>query len=362
MSDQQHDQPHDTPHDPLPSSLSSLFDSPHHHFLPASDDLIDPQLRDDDVAAAATVLELAEADADVRDDATSGSAGAKRPAEDGSGDGPGDGVPKRLRRTDPSPLDVTLVALLGENERLRKVVAALERPDEHQMQQEHEDMLAEATLRELATAAVGGFGFETLQSQLDASALLPLHEVEAVTVAVSAADYLHGLVTQITPCAPAPAPTDPFAWTRAVLEDDIRATSETIARKEDEIDAIRHGTVVPEPEVQDQLALEGQLAMTATLLETVSRNVRVLRDIAARLQESHDEIAADLADKQEELAMLEDSVVADGSAALGQVRGYIEGALKLWREVRFQRRAGDSHKPQQDPRPFSFFLFSPKLT
>jgi len=348
------------PHE-LPSALSSLFESPHHHFLPASGDdesiLIDSDLvaaattdavaaaaaaasqqdhehehgqgGEGDAAAAAAALELSE-DGSKRDDealrfiAAAASASASTPT-------PPLGK-YRPRRAEPSPLDVTLFAMIGENERLRKVVNLLQRPPD-----ETEDVLAEATLRELATAAVGGpiaFGFESLQHQLEQHA----RNMETIgdNSEFSPSDYAHGLVTQVSgPPEERPPPSDPFLITRLALEDDIAKTRAAIAAKEAEITSVRSGVVsTPLAQPEDRAALEAQLARTNTLIETVGRNASVLRDIYARLQESRDELAADVASKKAEIDDLDDDgTQAEGARALLEVRAYLENAIKLWRDV-----------------------------
>lgn len=312
-----------SPHE-LPSALSSLFDSPH-HFLPAGGDdiLIDPQL----VSGAATPIETASPVVEVDE--------RERERER-----------ERLPRNDGSALDVALVSLAAENERLRRAIAALESGSA--------DSISEAALRELATATVSGsvgpgvgigvgvgvgvgFGFETLQHQLEQH-VQPLDEgsLAGGTSEVAATDFLHGLVTQVSsPSVAPPKSTDPFELTRRALEADIARTREAIAEKEAEIAGVRAGTAPAAPPTDDAAALEAQLSKTATLTETLRRNVGVLRDMAARLQAQHDELREDVDDKAAHLALLEEDarVSADGAAALLEVRGYIEGALKLWRDV-----------------------------
>lgn len=326
-------------HDTLPSALSSLFESPHHHFMPAQGDddniLMEndlaaaaaatshqspaPESDDPDVdaaAAAATVLELAEADANAN---FKRGASQRRPIE------------KAYAPRNTGPLDVTLGSLAAENERLRKMIAALER-------RQTEDAISQATLRELAAAAVDGgpsmdFGLESLQQHLENHPRFEVPNGEP-SDGITAADFIHGLVTQVTEDKPDRRSEDPLVVTARALEAEIAATRDMIKHWESSIFAKKYG-VLSQRTIVDH---KSQAAKNSSLLETTQKNVSVLRELMRVLQADHDQLQKEVSEKTTELKELlgddaDDVFLFDGQKALMEVRGYIEGALKLWNEV-----------------------------
>lgn len=368
---------HPSSHDTLPSALSSLFESPHHHFLPAGGDendiLIDPSLEDAAAAVAVAQPPVSEsvphADTDVNVDAAAAAAAtALELAESDAGaDVKHDDNRKTrgTRRSDPNALEVTLMSLRGENDRLRKMIAALEgtiMPGPTDL--DGDDIIAQNTLRELATAAVSsgelaGFGFESLQQHLEQQA----HQLDVPEPSLSgvgdigggiggedgpsegtAADFLHGLVTQVTEAQPLPhAESDPFWITRVALENEIAATRALIAAKESEISAFRDGTVaLPIIEPVDRAQLDAQVAKTATALDASRNKAAVLRDIAERIEENRLALELEVSEKRDELAasfVHDGEESGDGHRALVEVRSYLEGVLKLWKDVSRSKRS-----------------------
>lgn len=312
----------------LPSALSQLF-TENDHFLPNS--LIHPGLSDDidseaaaneaaAVAVAAAAAEQAaeqhhhEAQAQDHEQALHPE---EHPAHTHTHTHTREPSEAPSREYDTSPDDDNYSALLhakaslrGENDRLRRVITALEPEDE----------IAQSTLRELASAADGTLASFSLES---------LHQLDAMVSDDSSAnpqDFLFGLVSQIT-STPRTRPFDPFGITRAALEADIAITRAAIATKEAEIAAVKSpkGIVV-------EKGYDAQLHRASTAIEGARVRAKVLADVLVRTQTARDSVKSELEKEEAELAEIGEDREA-GAFAIAQVRAYLDDALRNYKEV-----------------------------
>ncbi|WOO80873.1 uncharacterized protein LOC62_03G004399 [Vanrija pseudolonga] len=269
-----------------------------------------------------------------------------------------DDTPRRPRKVDPSALEVTSSALRAENERLRRIILAME--GGAVVDSLEGDLLPQHTLRELASAAVSeaelaSFGFESLQQHLDQQR--PEDAVAAVEAAAqqaaqnfalapateaaaSPADFLYGLTARVapsrTPAFPADYESDPFKVAAAALHAEIEATRAAIAEQEAQIAACKAGSAPPPA---DSANVPGDLARTIAAVDSDRRKTAVLRDIASRLQASRDDIQREIVDRKAELALLalDDADAEDAEdaqrGALVEVRSYVEGLIKMYKET-----------------------------
>lgn len=284
------------------------------------------------------------------------------------------------RKTDVSGLEITSTSLRAENERLRKAIAALEGgPATVESLETGEDgnLIAQHTLRELASAAVSEAAFATFESlqqhleqqaqaQAQAQAAAQAHaedEPESVQPAldasdaaaaaaalapppmadVSASDFLHGLVYQITespPKAEKSDASDPFVLTRMALEAEIESVRAAIAEKDAEIASAKEGAK-PESSSSptDRASLEAQSGKNAAAIDSSQKLADVLRDLALRLEAEVESLREDIAQRKAELQAIvnetgdEKAAVEAQRSALVDVRTYIEDVLKMWKEV-----------------------------
>lgn len=186
-----------------------------------------------------------------------------------------------------SALDITIQSLKDENERLKKVINMMEGGN------------LDRTLGELATAAVeatglSGFAFENLQLHLENQ---------------SAFDFTQGLVSNITLTRPSPGSSDPFEITRLALLKDLAETRARIAEKDAELKGLKRVRVEIPDKVEDTSSIQTRLT--------------VLRDLADRLEIS-------VAGQKASLEVTND---LDVRSMLLDIRGYIEGMLRTWKEA-----------------------------
>jgi hypothetical protein len=243
-----------------------------------------------------------------------------------------------------SALEVLAAAMRAENDRLRRAVTHLEAQGLGQgllegalpalpLEMDVDDLgISQHTLRELASAAAS-------ESFLSLESLQHLH-VEEVNPA-SMADFLHGLVAQVTVPrgGEARAKVDPFEVARKGIEAEIEATRAAIAEKEAEIAAAKsangkEGGEKSTPEPQDKAALDAQLAKVTTALDAARARAAVLRDAVLRVKRERDAAHFAVLGMEAELAVMGDGGRAQASArALRDVRSYLDDVLKNYKEV-----------------------------
>ncbi len=345
--------PPQTPDPNLPSALTQLFAEGEHFLRPSEDMLIDPGLEDSQTVAAIAAAAAEQA--------------AEHAAQEGHTEGeqehhqlehqPLDQMDQPLTQDFPgemmdipapekqSALEVLAAAMRAENDRLRRAVTHLEAQGLGQgllegalpalpLEMDVDDLgISQHTLRELASAAAS-------ESFLSLESLQHL-QVEEVNPA-SMADFLHGLVAQVTVPrgGEARVKVDPFEVARKSIEAEIEATRAAIAEKETEIAAAKSANGEKEggekngPEPQDKAALDAQLAKVTTALDGARARAAVLRDAVLRVKRERDAAHFAVRGMEAELAVMGDGGRAQASArAIRDVRSYLDDVLKNYKEV-----------------------------
>ncbi|KAL1411278.1 hypothetical protein Q8F55_002229 [Vanrija albida] len=348
------------------SNLGSLFPTSGDHFLPEHADALletaietevpahEPAPEPDSQPVLDETLDAGDLSVDLAD-------GLDKDEHDAD-----ESPARRPRKVDPSALEVTSAALRAENERLRRIILAMEggAAVEASLEASDEGLLPQHTLRELASAAVSeaelaSFGFESLQQHLDqqrpedaaaaveaaaahAAENFVMPPTEAPQPAALPADFLHGLAARVAPTQPPAFPadyeSDPFKVAAQALQAEIAATRAAIAEQEAQIAACKAGAVAP-PAATDHSDAPAEAMRTIAAVNSDRMKAAVLRDIAARLETSRDEVRREIADKKAELALLvlDDTEAEDAEdaqrGALVEVRSYVEGLIKMYKET-----------------------------
>ncbi|BEI92530.1 uncharacterized protein CcaverHIS019_0501580 [Cutaneotrichosporon cavernicola] len=312
-----------TPDASLPSALTQLFAEGEHFLRPSADMLIDPGLEDSQTVAAIAAAAAEQAQAAEH--------AAEQELLSHEIDLP---LPEKQ-----SALEVVALSLRTENDRLRRAVSYLEAQGlglevegplpALPLEMDVNDFdISQHTLRELASAAAGEAFFPALEG---------LHNIHVEEEnSASMADFLHGLVAQVTvprTREARPKTVDPFEIARRGIEAEIETTRVAIAEKEAEIAANKEGKSQTALEKDDKAGLDAQVVKVTSALDGARTRAAVLRDAVLRLKRERDAVHFDVLGMEAELAVMGDGGRAAASArVLRDIRSYLEDVLKNYKE------------------------------